>query len=61
MIRMQGMNTLAPSAGVVDRGVDPVGPIADGALKVVAGLLLSPGFFTDASAFSCCCRRCDAR
>jgi UPF0716 protein FxsA len=48
VVRMQGMNALARLQESVDRGVDPVGPIADGALKVVAGLLLVvPGFFTD--------------
>jgi UPF0716 protein FxsA len=49
VIRMQGMNALGRLEAAVDRGEDPVGPIADGALKVIAGLLLVvPGFLTDA-------------
>lgn len=49
VIRAQGVNALQRLQQSVDSGVDPVGPIADGALKVVAGLLLIlPGFLTDA-------------
>jgi UPF0716 protein FxsA len=49
LIRMQGLNALGRLETAVDRGEDPVGPIADGALKVIAGLLLVvPGFLTDA-------------
>jgi UPF0716 protein FxsA len=48
VIRMQGLNALGRLETAVDRGEDPVGPIADGALKVIAGLLLLvPGFLTD--------------
>jgi UPF0716 protein FxsA len=49
VIRAQGVNALGRLQESVDRGADPVGPIADAALKVVAGLLLIvPGFLTDA-------------
>ena len=49
VIRAQGLNALQRLQQSVERGGDPVGPIADGALKVVAGLLLiAPGFLTDA-------------
>ena len=49
VIRAQGLSALRRLQDSVDRGGDPVGPIADGALKVVAGLLLIlPGFLTDA-------------
>ena len=49
VIRMQGANALARLQAAVDRGDDPAGPIADGAVKAIAGLLLVvPGFLTDA-------------
>ena len=49
IVRMQGLTALARLQETVDRGGDPVGPIADGALKAIAGLLLMvPGFLTDA-------------
>jgi UPF0716 protein FxsA len=49
IVRMQGLTALARLQETVDRGGDPVGPIADGALKAIAGfLLVVPGFLTDA-------------
>jgi UPF0716 protein FxsA len=49
VIRMQGANALARLQAAIDRGDDPAGPIAEGAIKAVAGVLLVvPGFFTDA-------------
>lgn len=48
-MRFQGMQALARLRASLDQGRDPVGPIAHGALILVAGmLLLTPGFFTDA-------------
>jgi UPF0716 protein FxsA len=49
VIRRQGLQALARLRSDVEAGGDPVGPIAHGALILVAGmLLLAPGFFTDA-------------
>lgn len=49
VIRAQGLYALQRLQQSVDRGGSPVGPMADGALKVVAGILLIvPGFLTDA-------------
>jgi UPF0716 protein FxsA len=49
VIRAQGLNALARLEAAIDHGDNPAGPIANGALKVIAGLLLVvPGFFTDA-------------
>ena len=51
VIRMQGFSTLVRLQQSLDQGGDPVGPVADGALKVIAGvLLLMPGFLTDVAA-----------
>ena len=48
LMRLQGMQALARLQESLERGGDPVGPIAHGALILVAGiLLLTPGFFTD--------------
>lgn len=48
LMRIQGMNALNRLRARLEAGQDPVGPIADGALILVAGmLLLTPGFFTD--------------
>lgn len=49
LMRMQGLNALARLQSKIEAGDDPTGPIADGAMILVAGmLLLTPGFFTDA-------------
>jgi UPF0716 protein FxsA len=49
IIRLQGLRALDRLRTSVQDGGDPVGPIAHGALVLVAGvLLLVPGFFTDA-------------
>lgn len=51
LIRMQGLNTLARLQASLDAGGDPVGPLAEGALKVIAGVLLViPGFLSDVAA-----------
>jgi UPF0716 protein FxsA len=48
LMRHQGMQALARLQRQIDAGGDPTGPIAHGALILVAGvLLLTPGFFTD--------------
>jgi UPF0716 protein FxsA len=48
LMRIQGLNALGRLRTRLAAGEDPVGPIADGALILVAGvLLLTPGFFTD--------------
>lgn len=49
VIRAQGLAALGRLEQAVSTGGDPVGPMAHGALTVVAGLLLlMPGFLTDA-------------
>ena len=49
LMRRQGLQALERLRASVERGGDPVGPIAHGALILVAGVLLVvPGFFTDA-------------
>jgi len=53
VVRMQGLLTLAELQARLDAGADPRGPMAHGALLLVAGLLLlTPGFFTDAIGFA---------
>lgn len=48
LMRYQGLQALDRLRRSLDEGGDPVGPIAHGALILVAGiLLLTPGFFTD--------------
>jgi UPF0716 protein FxsA len=48
LVRIQGLQALARLQESLERGGDPVQPIAHGALILVAGiLLLTPGFFTD--------------
>lgn len=48
LVRTQGLQTLRTLQANVERGGDPIGPIAHGALILLAGvLLLTPGFFTD--------------
>ena len=49
LMRAQGLQALGRLQAALERGGDPVGPLAHGALILVAGiLLLTPGFFTDA-------------
>ncbi len=49
LMRLQGLQALSKLQNSIETGGDPVGPIAHGALILVAGmLLLTPGFFTDA-------------
>jgi UPF0716 protein FxsA len=49
LARTQGLQALARLQRALAAGADPVGPLADGAAVLVAGvLLLTPGFFTDA-------------
>lgn len=49
LMRAQGLAALARLQASLAEGRDPMGPIAHGALILVAGvLLLTPGFFTDA-------------
>ncbi len=48
LMRRQGIAALDRLRASIEGGGDPVGPIAHGALILVAGmLLLTPGFFTD--------------
>jgi UPF0716 protein FxsA len=48
LMRRQGMAALERLRRSVEEGRDPVGPIANGALILAAGLLLlTPGFFSD--------------
>ncbi|WP_424930318.1 FxsA family protein [Amaricoccus tamworthensis] len=52
LMRIQGMQALTKLQRSLESGQDPVGPIAHGALILVSGiLLLTPGFFTDATGF----------
>ena len=49
IMRWQGLQALDRLRTALQAGGDPVGPIAHGALILVAGILLIlPGFFTDA-------------
>ncbi len=53
LMRVQGLQALAQLRGSLEHGANPVGPIAHGAMILVAGiLLLTPGFFTDAVGLS---------
>ncbi len=53
LLRLQGMAELAKLQGAMQGSGSPVDPIANGALILVAGvLLLTPGFFTDAVGFA---------
>ena len=48
LVRWQGMQALGRLKASLEAGGDPRGPIAHGALILVAGvLLITPGFFTD--------------
>ena len=60
-MRRQGVQALARLRDGARRAARPGGPIAHGALILVAGvLLILPGFFTDASGCCCWSRRCGA-
>lgn len=49
LFRKQGIGALRRLQAAIDRGEDPAGALADGALLLLSGaLLLTPGFFTDA-------------
>jgi UPF0716 protein FxsA len=49
VVRRQGIRTLDKLQASLDTGGDPSGPLAHGALILIAGVLLMlPGFFTDA-------------
>jgi UPF0716 protein FxsA len=53
LVRTQGVETVRRLKRTLAEGRDPLGPIAHGALILVAGvLLLTPGFFTDAVALA---------
>lgn len=53
LVRAQGLGTLRRLEASLAAGRDPMGPIAHGALLLVAGVLLVvPGFFTDAVALA---------
>lgn len=48
-VRLNGFQTLVRARASLEAGTDPAGPMAHGALGVLAGLLLIvPGFFTSA-------------
>ena len=47
LLRMQGLGNLARLRAAIDRGETPAGEVADGAMILLAGLLLiTPGFLT---------------
>jgi len=53
LLRQQGGDALRRLQQILRSGGDPRGPLAHGALILVAGiLLLTPGFFTDALGFA---------
>jgi UPF0716 protein FxsA len=52
-LRAQGIATLTKLQSSLKTGANPMDPIANGALILVAGVvLLTPGFFTDAVGFA---------
>ncbi|MEM7523603.1 MAG: FxsA family protein [Pseudomonadota bacterium] len=52
LLRAQGISAMARLQRAMAEGGDPRGPIADGAMILIAGLLmLTPGFFTDTVGF----------
>ncbi|MEL6197038.1 MAG: FxsA family protein [Pseudomonadota bacterium] len=52
LLRTQGIGVLAELQRKLEHGEDPSGTLANGALILVAGVvLLTPGFFTDAVGF----------
>ncbi len=49
LMRAQGFAAMMRMRDAMDRGEDPRGPLAEGAMILFAGaLMLTPGFFTDA-------------
>lgn len=53
LMRAQGMSTLQRLQSSLSDGTNPADPMAQGAMILVAGvLLLTPGFFTDAVGFA---------
>jgi UPF0716 protein FxsA len=53
LLRAQGIATLSRLQSSLSTGTNPLDPIANGALILVAGVvLLTPGFFTDAVGFA---------
>ncbi|WP_316013378.1 FxsA family protein [Roseobacter sp. HKCCA0434] len=53
LLRSQGGDALRRLQNILREGGDPRGPLAHGALILVAGIvLLTPGFFTDAIGFA---------
>lgn len=49
LMRAQGFAAMMRMRDAMERGEDPRGPLAEGAMILVAGaLMLTPGFFTDA-------------
>lgn len=52
LVRTQGLSTIRTLQERIEKGGDPTGPIAHGAMILASGLLLlTPGFFTDAVGF----------
>jgi len=52
LLRSQGLSALEELKRTAETGQSPAGPLANGALILVAGLLLlTPGFFTDSLGF----------
>jgi UPF0716 protein FxsA len=52
LLRAQGFSALRQMQGAMAQGGDPRGPMAHGAMILIAGLLmLTPGFFTDTIGF----------
>lgn len=52
LLRQQGLSTVEELRRTTETGQSPAGPLANGALILVAGLLLlTPGFFTDSIGF----------
>lgn len=52
LLRTQGLSTVEELRRTTETGQSPAGPLAHGALILVAGLLLlTPGFFTDSIGF----------
>lgn len=53
LLRAQGIATLSRLQDSLNTGTNPLDPIANGALILLAGVvLLTPGFFTDAVGFA---------
>lgn len=52
LLRTQGIGVLAELQRKLERGEDPSGTLANGAMILISGIvLLTPGFFTDALGF----------